>query len=149
MTSELIEPPGPYRFHDTAVEVGTTYFYRIEAVDRSGGSEFLGPVVATAGAAGESQRFMLSQNQPNPFVTERGATAIEFVLGRRAHAKLRVFDATGRLVRVLADAPFSAGSHTAWWDGRNEGGEDTGSGAYYYRLDAGEFSEARTLVKLR
>jgi hypothetical protein len=146
---ELIEPPGPYRFLDTDVRPGATYFYRLEAVDRSGGSEFYGSVQATAGTDAGSARFVLSQSQPNPFVAEQGATAIGFTLGEHVHTTLRVFDASGRLVRVLVDEPLSAGPHAAVWDGRNEGGGDTGAGIYYYRLEAGEFSEARALVKLR
>jgi len=52
---------------------------------------------------------MLSQNQPNPFVAERGATAIGFMLGESAQAKLRIFDASGRLVRVLVDEHSARG----------------------------------------
>jgi hypothetical protein len=36
MTPELLQPPGPHRFLDTEVTVGTTYFYRLEAVDGTG-----------------------------------------------------------------------------------------------------------------
>jgi hypothetical protein len=147
--TKLIEPPGPYRYLDADVTPGTTYLYRLEAVDRAGGSEFYGPVAATALARAESPHYLLSQNYPNPFVAERGATAIGFVLGKRGPAKLRIFDATGRLVRVLVDAPLDAGPHAAWWDGRIDGGTEVGSGIYYYRLEAGEFSEARALVKIR
>jgi hypothetical protein len=146
---ELIEPPGPYRFLDTDVRPGATYFYRLEALDRSGGSEFHGPVQATAGTGSRSARFTLSQSQPNPFVAEQGATAIGFTLGQQVHTKLRVFDASGRLVRVLIDDPLSAGPHAALWDGRNDGGGETGAGIYYYRLEAGQFSDARALVRLK
>jgi len=149
MTHDLIEPPGPYRYLDARVEPGTTYYYRLEAVDRSGASEFFGPVQATAAIAEPSSpRFVLSQSQPNPFVAEVGATVIGFTLERQVHTKLRVFDASGRLVRVLVDERLGAGPHAARWDGRNDGGGETGSGIYYYRLEAGEFSEARALVKI-
>ena len=96
-----------------------------------------------------SPRYLLSQNHPNPFVAGRGATAIGFTLRDQVQAKLRVFDASGRLVRVLVDEPMAAGTHATWWDGRNDGGEEVGSGIYYYRLDAGEFSEARPLVRVK
>jgi hypothetical protein len=146
---DRIPPPGPYRYLDTDVRVGTSYLYRLEAVDRRGGSEFFGPVQATAMAEAGSPHFRLLQSQPNPFVAGQGVTAIGFTLGEQIHTKLSVFDASGRLVRVLVDEPLGAGPHAAVWDGRNAGGGDTGSGIYYYRLEAGEFSEARALVKLR
>ena len=147
--SEMISPPGPYRFLDVDVSMGIAYFYRLEAVSRAGGSEFYGPVEATALDTAVSPRYLLSQNHPNPFVAEHGATAIGFDLGQRGPAKLQIFNATGRLVRVLVDRPLDAGSHAVWWDGRNDGGAEAASGIYYYRLDAGEFSEVRTLVKVK
>jgi len=149
VTTRLIVAPGPYEYRDAGVTPGATYRYRLEAVDRSGTSEFFGPIEAKAAGAADLPAFMLSQNQPNPFVAERGATAIAFTLGEGVHTTLRVFDATGRLVRFLVDAPLDAGPHTVLWDGRNDKGAEAGSGIYYYRLDAGEFSEARALVKLR
>jgi hypothetical protein len=147
--SELIEPSGPCRFHDTDVTAGTTYFYRLEALDRSGGSEFFGPVAATAIGTAGSPGFALLQSQPNPFVAGQGGTSIGFLLAKPGLVRLRVFDAAGRLVRLLVDEPLGAGPHTSWWDGRSEQGEEVGSGIYYCRLDAGAFTESRTLVKLR
>jgi flagellar hook assembly protein FlgD len=49
----------------------------------------------------------------------------------------------------VLDETLGAGEHIAQWDGRNEWGEETGAGIYYYRLNAGEFSETRALVKLK
>jgi len=149
ITTNLIARPGPYHFVDADVSPGTSYRYRLEAVDRSGGSEFFGPVEALVIAEVGSPRFALSQNQPNPFIAGHGGTEIGFTLGGPVHAKLRVFDATGRLVRVLVDARLDGGARTAWWDGRTDGGEEAGSGIYYCRLDAGLFSESRALVKVR
>jgi hypothetical protein len=144
----LIGPPGPYRFLDTDVRPGTAYFYRLEAVTRSGGSEFYGPVVATAGMPPGSG-YALAQSHPNPFLSARNAAEIGFALGDRVQATLRVFDATGRLIRVLAEEPLDAGPHVVWWDGRNEAGREAASGMYFYRLEAGPFTQVRTLVKLR
>jgi flagellar hook assembly protein FlgD len=107
------------------------------------------PVEATEVAGAGSLPFTLAQNQPNPFVAGRGATAIAFDLRDGAHAKLRVFDLSGRLVRVLMDAAIGAGPHTVSWDGRTDAGREAASGSYYYRLEVGERSESRALVKLR
>jgi hypothetical protein len=129
VSSELIEPPGPYRFLDAEVRPGATYFYRLEALDRSGGHEFYGPLEATALATAGLRRYTLSQNYPNPFVAGQGGTAIEFVLEQRGPANLCIFDATGRLVRVLVDQPLNVGPHAVSWDGRNDGGTDAASGS--------------------
>jgi len=144
----LIEPPGPYSFLDMDVSPGVTYYYRLEAMDRSGGSEFFGPVSATA-IAGVATGFMLEQNYPNPFVADASSTVIGFSLGERARTTLRVYDPMGRAVRLLADEELDPGAHMVTWDGRNDSGQDTGSGVYYYRLQAGTFSEERTMVRFK
>jgi len=41
------------------------------------------------------------------------------------------------------------GSHEVTWDGRNDVAQEVAAGIYFYRLDAGEFSATRRLVKLR
>lgn len=150
VSSGLIEPPAPYQFVDTRVSPGTTYLYRLEALDRAGGSEIFGPVAARIEVpSAVPLRDRLVASRPNPFGAESGSTVIGFDLARRAGATLRVFDAAGRQVRLVLEETLEAGEHAAVWDGRNDRGEPVGSGVYFYRLDAGEFSETRALVRLR
>jgi flagellar hook assembly protein FlgD len=60
-----------------------------------------------------------------------------------------VYDAAGRLVRTVLDETRAAGAQAVNWDGRNARGQAVGSGVYFYRLDAGNFSETRPLVRIR
>jgi flagellar hook assembly protein FlgD len=60
-----------------------------------------------------------------------------------------VYDVRGKLVRVLARGPMEAGAHSAVWDGLNERGDPVASGVYFYRLQAGSFTETKKLVLLR
>jgi hypothetical protein len=95
-------------------------------------------VVAGAG------RPALRGNFPNPF---NPVTAIRFDLAQEAPVKIRVFDATGRTVRLLVDGQrFDAGAQSVTWDGRNDGAQPVASGVYYYQLDAPGFSGARSMV---
>jgi flagellar hook assembly protein FlgD len=58
-----------------------------------------------------------------------------------------VFDLSGRLVKGLVTAEVrSAGRHEVVWNGRDDAGRRVASGTYVYRLDAGDFSEARRMV---
>jgi aminopeptidase N len=70
---------------------------------------------------------------PNPF---NPSTTISFSLPERAHARLRIFDAGGRLVRELFDRDADRGLHQVVWDGRRMDGSPSSSGVYYHRLEA-------------
>jgi hypothetical protein len=74
----------------------------------------------------------LQQSWPNPV---NGSSTIRFELEQPSRARLRIFDAAGRLVRELADEMVTAGSHTRVWDGRDDQGRDVASGIYFYELD--------------
>lgn len=62
---------------------------------------------------------------------------------------LRIYDASGRLVRVLVEGVRAAGNHTELWDGRDSRGAAAASGIYFYRFEAGAFRETRKMVLLR
>jgi hypothetical protein len=90
---------------------------------------------------------LLHANTPNPF---NPMTRIAFDVPRATHARLRVYDLRGRLVRTLLDAPVQAGSHATWWDGTSSDGSRAASGAYFYRLEIdGEPPLSRSMVLLK
>jgi flagellar hook assembly protein FlgD len=90
---------------------------------------------------------MLHPNAPNPFYP---STVIRYELAVATPVRLRVFDATGRLVRVLVEEGEVAPSgHRVVWDGRDENGRPAASGTYFYRLEAGSTSESRSMILLR
>jgi len=62
--------------------------------------------------------------------------------------RLRVFDPTGRLIRVLVEESLPAGSYTVTWDGADENGSRTGSGVYFSRLDVGGERLTRRIIVL-
>jgi hypothetical protein len=87
--------------------------------------------------------FVLFQNAPNPAV---GSTAISFNLPVEAKVTLRVFDATGALVRVLSDRVYPAGQHRVSWDGVNERGRRVSAGVYFYSIEAGSFAATKKML---
>lgn len=74
---------------------------------------------------------LLRQNTPNPF---NPLTVVPFELARPGPVLLQVYGLDGRLLRVLAEGSFAAGSHSRAWDGCDEGGRRLGSGVYLVRL---------------
>jgi hypothetical protein len=94
----------------------------------------------------EYKAFALSANSPNPFCRE---TEIRYSVPDRSHVSLRVYDLAGRLVRTLVEEETRPGIHVARWDGRDETGSIAPTGAYLYRLRAGDFASTRKLVVMR
>lgn len=85
--------------------------------------------------------FQLEQNYPNPF---NPRTTIQFALPEAVQARIAVYDALGREVAVLADAPFAPGQHTVQFDAAN-----LPSGLYLYRLDAGSTRISRSMLLVK
>lgn len=86
---------------------------------------------------------VLAQNAPNPF---NPTTTIRYALANAGPVRLRVFDASGRMVRSLVDRVQSPSHHVVSWDGRDDNGRGVGSGVYLYRLDAPGFRETRRMI---
>ncbi len=88
----------------------------------------------------------LQDNFPNPF---NPTTTIRFDVPQQGQVLLEVFDVHGRLVSSLLNETRPAGYHTVVWDGLDNVGARVASGVYFYRVEAGNFSETKrmTLIK--
>ncbi|MCP4703636.1 MAG: T9SS type A sorting domain-containing protein [candidate division Zixibacteria bacterium] len=87
------------------------------------------------------ENFVLKQNYPNPF---NPSTKIEFALPRAEFVTVEIFNILGEKVESLVSKELTAGSYSVTWDAGN-----ISSGIYFYKINAGEFSETKkmTLVK--
>ena len=97
------------------------------------------------------QETVLLPNYPNPFNPE---TWIPYHLAHDANVILTIYDTKGAVVRTLevghrAAAIYENRSKAIHWDGRNEFGEQVGSGVYFYYLSAGDFSATRKMLILK
>jgi hypothetical protein len=91
--------------------------------------------------------FELGEPSPNPFGL---TTSIRFAIpvdGR--HVRISVFDVAGRRVRMLWNGTPGVGRHVTTWDGRDAAGQRVASGVYFYRMDAGDFSQVRKVTVLK
>ncbi|NIM65344.1 MAG: T9SS type A sorting domain-containing protein [Candidatus Latescibacteria bacterium] len=89
---------------------------------------------------------LLEQNWPNPF---KPVTTIAYEIPSATHARLAIFDVTGKMIRVLVDRPLPAGRFTATWDGTDSHGDLVASGVYFYRLDASSSTQTKKMVLLK
>ena len=90
----------------------------------------------------------LLSNYPNPFNPE---TWIPYHLANDSNVLFSIYDINGGLVRELDLGHQRAGYYTdrpraAYWDGRNEWGEQVATGVYFYQLRAGDYSQMWKMV---
>lgn len=85
--------------------------------------------------------FSLEQNYPNPF---NPVTVIEYSIPKSAFVKIKVYDVSGREVKVLVNEQKSPGNYNITFTA-----EGLASGIYLYSIDAGDFKEVKkmSLVK--
>ncbi len=111
-------------------------------------STFLGSMSATLAIptaveelSGSSTDFLLAQNYPNPFNPQ---TNIRFALPAPGQVSLKVFNLLGEEITTLVDEHRMQGQYNVSWlpDGLQ-------SGLYVYRLQAGDFVSARTMLYLK
>jgi hypothetical protein len=88
----------------------------------------------------------LARPWPNP---THDQAHIAFELAQPGHARLAIYDAGGRLVRVLHDAAARAGRTEVSWDGRDAAGNSAASGVYLARLEAVGAVDHRKIAVLR
>ena len=86
-------------------------------------------------------RIYLDQNYPNPF---NPSTTFLFGLPSKAFVSLKIFDVTGREVASVISDELSAGNYSRQWNASG-----FSSGMYFYRLQAGAFTETKKLLLVR
>ena len=87
------------------------------------------------------KEFFLSQNYPNPF---NAATTIKYDLPKASDVSIDIFDILGRKVETLVSGKQSAGSHTVIWNASN-----ATSGVYFYKIQAGDYSDTKRCLLLK
>jgi hypothetical protein len=90
--------------------------------------------------------YALLPSQPNPF---NPSTEIRYLLPKGEKVKLTVFDVTGRELKTLVDEDVPAGSHAVRWDGTDRDGRAQASGVYFYRLEAGKYTQTHRMTLLK
>lgn len=95
---------------------------------------------------GRPTEFSLSQNYPNPF---NPYTNFRFTLAKSVHVKMEIFNIVGQRVRTLVDEDMKAGTYLADWDGKDEKGNSVSSGIYFYRMEAGDFSDMKKMLLVK
>ncbi|MBX7046611.1 MAG: agmatine deiminase family protein [Ignavibacteria bacterium] len=85
--------------------------------------------------------FSLKQNYPNPFNPE---TVINYSIPKSEFVSLKVFDVNGKEVSSLVNSFQTEGNYSVTFYGGA-----LSSGVYFYKLQAGSFSELKTMLLIK
>ncbi len=119
---------GVYRYEETVTN--------IETIDSPKNHEF----------------FLLKQNYPNPF---EKITEIRYQIPKQVNSRqnpvvsMNIYDVTGRLVKTLVNETQELGYYQVLWDGKDDLDNAVSSGIYFYRIEAGNFTAMKKIVKTR
>lgn len=105
-------------------------------------------VTSVKGQSGEyiPGQNILRQNYPNPF---NGQTRINYQIKEAGFVHLEIFNLLGQKIRTLVNKEETPGVYSVIWNGRDDFGEYTASGIYFYRLEINDFVLNRKLMFLK
>jgi hypothetical protein len=131
-TTEMHE----YSYVDRDLSAGS-YSYRLKQMDYNGSYSYSSVVDVDVSPT----QFELAQNYPNPF---NPSTTINFTIPQSSVVTLKVYNTLGQEVKTLINGNMESGVHSISFDA-----SDLNSGIYFYKLEAGQFSDVRkmTLIK--
>ncbi len=85
--------------------------------------------------------FNLFQNYPNPF---NPSTTIRFSLPKQTELRINVYNILGELVKTIAEGVYEAGVYKVNFDAKN-----LTSGTYIYRIENGDFIQAKKMLLIK
>lgn len=114
------------------------FLYRLKQIDNDGSFSYSKEIRIVDKTYYD---YNLTANYPNPF---NPTTTIEFQIPQPEHVVLKIFDILGNEVAVLIDEMKTEGKFRFEFNAR-----DLKSGIYFYRLQAGNFSEIKKMVIIK
>jgi hypothetical protein len=90
--------------------------------------------------------YTLCQNYPNPF---NPTTSIAYTLPGAQNVDIAVYNIRGDLVKQLASGRQDAGLYNISWDATNAAGNKVTTGVYFYRINAGSFTDTKKMTLIQ
>lgn len=140
-------------FDFSGLPVGT-YHFRVRAHNPKGWGDWsnlvkvepvTGVAVGPSTPLGDRSDRLLGAS-PNPM---RHQSRIAYELSKNSEISIKIYNASGQLVRAADNGIRTAGRHSANWDGRDELGRQVSAGVYFYRLTSPGFSGTGRLTVVR
>lgn len=129
--------PKEYSFTDNTLTKSGKYAYRLKQIDTDGTFEYFKEVEVDFVML---DKFSLEQNFPNPF---NPTTVISYQIPVNSNVSLKLYDVLGNEVATLVNEYKEAGRYKVEL---NVGEISLSSGIYFYKLQAGEFSQIKKMI---
>lgn len=71
--------------------------------------------------------------KPNPI--SNGEVKISFILSKPNEVALKIYDASGKLVKILLNSKLASGTYCYTWNGKDENNQNVANGIYFYLLE--------------
>ncbi|MDR3610900.1 MAG: endonuclease [Ignavibacteriaceae bacterium] len=130
--------PNSYSFSDKLSKSGK-YYYRLKQIDIDGGFKLSSAIEVSFKPVVNG--YYLDQNYPNPF---NPVTTISYTIPSASNVKLSVYNSLGQQVMILENVYKSAGDYKF-----NFSADGLKSGIYFYKIEAGQFSQVRKMILLK
>ena len=133
-------------YSDQNVTAGSTYTYRVRAVNSNSESNYSNTAtVLTVTAVDKKEQipteFKLDQNYPNPF---NPTTIISYSVPENSFVQLKIYDLLGNVISTLVNENQSAGIYKVTFDGSS-----FVSGIYFYQLITPKYSNTKKLMLVK
>lgn len=139
-------PANTVTYTDQNVTAGSTYTYRIRAVNNNSESNYSNTATVSTITGVEKNKqipteFKLDQNYPNPF---NPTTIISYSIPENSFVQLKIYDLLGNVITTLVSENQSAGIYKITFDGSN-----LTSGIYFYQLITPKYTSTKKLMLVK
>jgi photosystem II stability/assembly factor-like uncharacterized protein len=130
------------------LNIGVMYYWRVRAGNEGGYGNwsniwnFTTTTTSIVQIAGKiPTKYALLQNYPNPF---NPTTRIKYDLPKNSFVTIVIYDILGKEIKTLVNEHLSSGTYETNWDASKYS-----SGIYFYRLQAGDFTETKRMTVIK
>jgi hypothetical protein len=88
-------------------------------------------------------------NAPKPNPVTNGLAHISFSIAEPTKASLKIYDASGRLIRTLMNSKLNVGNYNLNWNGTDDHNNNVAEGIYFYTLTTDNNNYTKKLVFTR
>jgi hypothetical protein len=88
-------------------------------------------------------------NAPKPNPATNGLARISFSIAEPSRVALKIYDASGRVVKTLVNNQVERGNYNLTWDGKDENNRSVAEGIYFYTLQTDKQNFTKKMIFTR